>query len=150
MNYQARIDRIHAHLQTPRGRRDYAAWALLMKLQRLRDGYEASTNYTMDALLKNVYADVRVPLDRAYVLAENPFFAMLKKAPPDSRFGGTRRYVQALEVHMAKAICPECDGLVEIVPNGADPTKTNRRQRLVLHPNKKKPGELCPGGGRDV
>lgn len=51
---------------------------------------------------------------------------------------------------MPKYRCPDCDELVEITPNGADPTKTNRRQRLVMHPNKKTPGELCVGSGKDV
>lgn len=51
---------------------------------------------------------------------------------------------------MAKYLCDFCEELVEITPNGADPMKTNRRQRIVLHPNKKMPGTLCPGGGKDV
>lgn len=51
---------------------------------------------------------------------------------------------------MPLAWCPDCDELIEITPNGADPKKTNKRQRLVLHPDKKRPGELCVGGGKDV
>jgi hypothetical protein len=48
-----------------------------------------------------------------------------------------------------KAICPNCDALVEITPNGKDPRTTNRRQRIVLHKKPNAP-ELCTGGGKDV
>jgi hypothetical protein len=51
------------------------------------------------------------------------------------------------------ARCPDCDTLQEIVPNGADPTKTTRRARLVLHKNPKATmarDELCLGSGRDI
>ena len=51
---------------------------------------------------------------------------------------------------MAKAWCPYCEELVGIFGNGADPTKTQKRQRFILHPNKKKPGTLCDGGGTDI
>lgn len=51
---------------------------------------------------------------------------------------------------MAKAPCPYCEELIEILPNGKDPRTTFRRQRLVLHPNKKEPGTLCPRSGADV
>lgn len=55
---------------------------------------------------------------------------------------------------MPLARCPDCDELIEITPNGADPTKTSRRQRLVLHPDPKSRRSsdrtLCPGSGRDV
>ena len=51
---------------------------------------------------------------------------------------------------MALYRCDDCDELIEIVPNGVDPMKTNKRQRLVLHPDKKRPGQLCAGGGKDV
>lgn len=51
---------------------------------------------------------------------------------------------------MAKYPCDYCDELVEIQPNGVDPKTSNKRQRMVLHPNKKTPGELCLGSGKDV
>jgi hypothetical protein len=51
---------------------------------------------------------------------------------------------------MALARCPNCDELIEITPNGADPRTTSKRQRIVLHPRKQTPGTLCPGGGKDV
>lgn len=51
---------------------------------------------------------------------------------------------------MSKYRCENCDELVEITPNGADPAVTNRRQRIVIHPDKKRPGKLCPRGGADV
>ena len=49
--------------------------------------------------------------------------------------------------YIVKAWCPDCDVLIEVTPNGADPKTTNKRQRLVLHPYK---GELCEGSGKDV
>lgn len=51
---------------------------------------------------------------------------------------------------MSKYRCDYCDELIEIHPNGADPLTTNRRQRMIVHPNKKTPGELCKGSGKDV
>lgn len=51
---------------------------------------------------------------------------------------------------MAKYRCDHCEELIEITPNGVDPMTSNRRQRLVMHPDKKNPGNLCPHSGRDV
>lgn len=51
---------------------------------------------------------------------------------------------------MARYRCEDCDELIEITPNGVDPRTSNKRQRLVLHPNKKTPGTLCLGSGKDV
>lgn len=55
---------------------------------------------------------------------------------------------------MPLARCPDCDELVEITPNGADPATTFRRQRLAVHPDKKarrsSDRALCVGSGKDV
>lgn len=52
---------------------------------------------------------------------------------------------------MVRARCPDCDELVEITPNGADPRLTNLRQRLVMHPDKRQqPPQVCDGSGKDV
>jgi hypothetical protein len=50
---------------------------------------------------------------------------------------------------VALAWCEACNTLVEITPNGADPLKTNRRQRIVMHKKPNTP-ELCVGSGKDV
>lgn len=51
---------------------------------------------------------------------------------------------------MVKGYCPDCEELIEITPNGADYATSFRRQRLVLHPDKKNPGKLCQGSGKDI
>jgi hypothetical protein len=50
---------------------------------------------------------------------------------------------------MSKALCPICDQLIGISPNGKDPKTTNKRQRLDMHKHPSLP-ELCLGSGKDV
>lgn len=146
---EANIARVKAHLKSRRGRRDLKARWRLLALEDMLAGRKPSlTLVEVDRLLKSIYTDEAVSADRVYLL-DNPMFAMLKKEPRDPRFDGPPRYVQPVEVLMPKAICPDCEELVEITPNGADPKLTNRRQRLVLHKKPNAP-ELCPGGGKDV
>lgn len=139
-NLPERIEKLKAHLKSRRGRRDFAAHQRLVDAQRMLAGAKASTMYSMTELLKNIYTDVIVPLDRAYVFAPNPVFSMIRKEP----------VVFRMEYVMPRGYCPDCYELIEITPNGADPKTTNRRQRLVLHPSKKTPGELCAGSGKDI
>lgn len=58
-----------------------------------------------------------------------------------------------------KARCPVCDKLVDIGPNGADPEKTSKRQRIANHKRSVAVPYgtdtfnfhgLCAGSGRNV
>lgn len=121
----------------------------------------------MDAVLKDYYTD-----DRLVAMAridENPFVAFLKekivsygggptifcvadeRVPPDRAYllpiDGLTDWLPAED--RVKARCPDCDTLQEITPNGADPKKTNKRQRICVHKKPDEP-ELCLGSGKDV
>lgn len=50
---------------------------------------------------------------------------------------------------MSKYRCEHCDELQDIRPNGADPMKTSKRQRLGTHIDKKT-GKFCLGSETDV
>lgn len=140
----ARIARIKAHLKTRRGRRDYKARVTLADLMTLLAGQiPSATTRSLDAIYKAFY-EVDRALEKA--LKPHPIFKMIAKeeCPRD------RVYVMPLEYMMpSKAYCPDCDQLIEITPNGADPAMTNKRQRLVVHKKPNAP-ELCLGSGKDV
>lgn len=55
---------------------------------------------------------------------------------------------------MSLGWCPKCEELVGISPNGVDPKKSNKRQRLDMHPvpDPENPGQkkLCDGSGVDI
>lgn len=51
---------------------------------------------------------------------------------------------------MAKAWCPHCDELISIYGNGKDPTLTTKRQRFIVHRNKKTNEPVCKGSGEDT
>jgi hypothetical protein len=103
----ARIERVRAHTKTRRGRRDFAALKHLVDLQRVLAGHKASTTYSMNELLKNVYSDVNVPPDHVYVFAPNPMYALIKKQPRDPHFPERPRYVQPVETLMPRIVDDE-------------------------------------------
>ncbi len=130
-----RMNKLRAHLKSRRGRRDFQA---VTRYVDLKDNNPKHTTLrSMDSYLRLYYNIESVQPDFGSVV----FSQMVRR--DDYIF-------KANEDHMVRAICPSCEELVEITPNGANPLTTFRRQRLVLHPDKRSPGNLCPGGGKDV
>lgn len=153
----ARIEQLKAHLNTPRGRKDHQSWRRLAELCKfLKD---RTTSVSFDELLKTYYN-----LETSKPLYEQraPWLSMIKAHEdcPRDRFYVIVDYRPVAAVHaddytfveepVAKYRCDDCEELIEIVPNGVDPKTSNKRQRLIMHPNKKTPGELCRGSGKDV
>ena len=145
---QDRIAKLRAHIRSRRGRCDRQALKRLVELRQENERHRVSAlkTSTLDLVLQELYSDEAL---LETITKAPPWFSFLKK---DENVPMNRAYVIPvwLEPGMARAICPDCEELIEITPNGKDPRVTFRRQRLMLHPNKKRPGELCPGGGKDV
>lgn len=148
-NLPERIEKLKRHIKTRRGRRDFKALGTLCDIADALKGVQrkASTLRSMDAILKQYYDEECGFLASYAERMRSPFFSFVKKdenCPPDRFY-----IVSTLEDTVVKARCPDCDTLQEITPNGADPKKTNRRQRICVHKKPNEP-ELCLGSGKDV
>jgi hypothetical protein len=148
-NLPERIEKLRRHVKSRRGRRDFVALGTLVDIADTLKGRKPTTMRSMDAMLRAYYDAESAFLESWTKKASQPFFAMLQKdenCPPD------RAYlvpVSFLPEEIVRAICPDCEQLITVSPNGKDPQKTNKRQRLDMH-RKLDAQELCPGSGKDV
>lgn len=165
-NLPERVRRLRAHIRTRRGRRDFIALGTLVDILAYLKGNRrtSATLRSMDAMLKELY-NADAWLEDWQKSLSQPLFAFMKKdelCPKDRVYVlpvvGLTDYLSGridnVVEDTVRAICPDCEQLIGISPNGKDPKETNKRARLDVH--KKPPeglpydGSICPGSGKDV
>jgi len=144
----ARLAQLRRHLDRVKWRDGQAAeayWTLVCA----RKAEPPRVNLVVtDAILKEYYSPMRIVFDTTI----SDVFRSLNKSLSRDKF----RYVEPVTFveERVKAICPDCEQLVGISPDGKDPATTNKRQRLDVHPDKDPElaaaGLCCPGSGKDV